>query len=117
MATAINGPRHVSADESNASVHTRSQAANAAAFTATDMYAVTGVGAPSYTSGAHIWNGTADTLKANPISSIAMPPCSRSSRPCKPPSAPKPITLKLVEPVAPYTSAIPYNKNPVENDP
>ena len=29
------------------------------------MNPVTGVGAPSYASGAHMWNGTAATLKAS----------------------------------------------------
>ena len=35
--------------------------------------AVTGVGAPSYTSGDHIWNGTADTLKHSPMMISTMP--------------------------------------------
>ena len=34
-----------------------------AALEATDRYAVTVVGAPSYASGAHMWNGTLATLK------------------------------------------------------
>ena len=33
------------------------------------MNAVTIVGAPSYASGVHMWNGTADTLNANPTAS------------------------------------------------
>ncbi len=37
------------------------------------MNAVTGVGAPWYTSGVHMWNGTAATLKPSPTSSSAMP--------------------------------------------
>src|SRR5436190_23444089 len=37
-----------------------------AALDATDRNAVIGVGAPSYVSGAHWWNGTADTLKPKP---------------------------------------------------
>src|SRR5579862_9924817 len=45
---------------------TRTNAANAAAFTPVDMKAVTIVGAPSYASGVHMWNGTADTLKQKP---------------------------------------------------
>src|SRR5689334_2603807 len=43
-------------------------ATNPPAFDATDRYAVTGVGAPSYVSGAQKWNGTALTLNANPTS-------------------------------------------------
>ena len=35
--------------------------------------AVTGVGAPSYTSGVHIWNGAAETLNANPDSRNTTP--------------------------------------------
>src|SRR5258707_12883647 len=40
--------------------------ANDAAFDPTDRNAVIGVGAPSYTSGAHMWNGTAAILKPTP---------------------------------------------------
>ena len=35
--------------------------------------AVTGVGAPSYTSGVHTWNGAAETLNARPIMSNPIP--------------------------------------------
>ena len=34
---------------------------------------VTAVGEPSYTSGAHIWNGTADILNAKPTSIKTIP--------------------------------------------
>ena len=44
----------------------RRKTANAAAFGPADRNAVTGAGAPWYTSGAQIWNGAADTLKASP---------------------------------------------------
>src|SRR5216683_4854588 len=50
----------------NATKSSVSRATNPAAFDATDRKAVTGVGAPSYVSGAHVWNGTADTLNAKP---------------------------------------------------
>src|SRR4051794_28641442 len=55
--------------------NTRMNTANAAAFGAADMNADTGAGAPWYTSGAQIWNGAAETLKANPtnISAAAVP--------------------------------------------
>ena len=62
---------HASDAPGNASSQTRRNAANAAAFTAAAMNAVTGVGAPSYTSGVHMWNGTAATLKQKPTSSSA----------------------------------------------
>src|ERR671936_2672523 len=45
---------------------TRRIAANAAAFGATDMKAVAGVGAPSYASGVHWWKGTTAALKPRP---------------------------------------------------
>ena len=37
------------------------------------MNAVTGVGAPWYTSGVHMWNGAAATLKPSPTSRNAKP--------------------------------------------
>src|SRR5881392_1833715 len=54
---------------SNADRNTRTNAANAAALTPVDMKPVTAGGVPSYASGVHMWNGTADTLNANPTSS------------------------------------------------
>src|SRR6185295_13841095 len=54
---------------SKAERNTRTNAAKAAALTPVDMKPVTAGGAPSYASGVHMWNGTADTLKANPTSS------------------------------------------------
>ena len=39
-----------------------------AIFGTTEKKLVTDVGAPSYTSGVHMWKGTAETLKANPTS-------------------------------------------------
>src|SRR5580765_5745897 len=54
---------------SRADRNTRTNAANAAALTEVDMKAVTMVGAPSYASGVHMWNGTADTLKQKPTAS------------------------------------------------
>src|SRR5437870_5183192 len=44
----------------------RSSIAKDAALEPTDRNAVMGVGAPSYTSGAHMWNGTAAILKPTP---------------------------------------------------
>ena len=63
-------------------MNTRISAAKPAAFVADAMNAVTGVGAPWYTSGVHMWNGTAATLKPSPTRRSAKPassvPCSRS---------------------------------------
>ncbi len=50
---------------------TTASAANVAVFEAVDMKAVSVVGAPWYTSGVHMWNGTALTLKKKPTSSSA----------------------------------------------
>ena len=52
------------------------------AFDATDRNAVTGVGEPSYVSGAQKWNGTALTLKANPISDRKIATVSSDDVPC-----------------------------------
>src|SRR6266850_4432066 len=46
---------------------TRRIAAKAAAFGATDMNAVAGVGAPSYASGVHWWKGTTAALNPRPV--------------------------------------------------
>ena len=49
------------------------KATKPAALEATARKAVTGVGAPSYVSGAQVWNGNAETLKANPITTNIIP--------------------------------------------
>src|ERR1044071_7687114 len=51
----------------------RMKAAKPAAFGPAAMKAVTGVGAPSYTSGVQTWKGASATLKPKPIKSIAAP--------------------------------------------
>ena len=58
----------------------RIRAAKPAALGPTDMKAVTGVGAPSYTSGVHTWNGAAATLKLKPATTRPMPSASSSGR-------------------------------------
>src|SRR5262245_48425842 len=57
-------------------VSTRIMAAKPAAFAADAMNAVTGVGAPWYTSGVHQWNGTAATLNDSPTIISASPASS-----------------------------------------
>src|SRR5687767_14763089 len=83
-----------------------SSATNPAVLLATDRKAVIGVGAPSYVSGAHVWNGTAETLKANPMITNSTPtvttgtdetPVAKASR----------MSTSTVEPVTPKTSDIP----------
>src|SRR5262249_5562587 len=55
---------------------TRTNAAKAAALTPVDRNPVTVVGAPSYASGVHMWNGTAEILNPKPIASS---PTARSA--------------------------------------
>src|SRR5215510_10873486 len=85
--------------------NTRANAANAAAFTAVDMNAVTTVGAPSYASGVHMWNGTADTLKQNPTASR---PTASSGSGLEPPDAiALPTTSSRVDPETTNVNAMP----------
>src|SRR5690242_2144322 len=65
QSTGAHWPRSGSKAERN----TRANAAKAAAFTPVDMKPVTAGGAPSYASGVHMWNGTAETLNAKPANS------------------------------------------------
>ena len=86
----------------------RTSVANAAAFTPAAMKPVTGAGAPSYTSGTHMWNGTAATLNANPDASSATAAYSNADAPEGPPLRSAAATsASLVEPVAPNASAAP----------
>src|ERR1700730_13174260 len=97
--------------------NTRSSAANPATLVADDMKAVTGVGAPWYTSGVHMWNGTAATLNPRPTSNNAKPASSVpwSNNVCC--ARNWPIPVSDVVPVAPYVSATPYKKIAEENAP
>src|SRR5687767_4609639 len=83
----------------------RSMIANPAALGATDRNAVTAVGAPWYTSGHQKWKGTDAVLKPKPANTssattnkgsrfASAAPAARTSR----------ITVRLVEPVIPYSS-------------
>src|SRR5690606_7021050 len=97
--------------------NTRMNAANAAALTPVDMNPVTTVGAPSYASGVHMWNGTAEILNANPTSS--RPSANSIIGVTFSPSFPiqAPMSPSCVEPVRTYVSATPYRKNALENAP
>src|SRR4051794_22466757 len=70
---------------SNAVTKMRRKIAKAAAFGPAERNAETGVGAPWYTSGAHIWNGAAETLNASPtkISADATARNTGSELPCR----------------------------------
>src|SRR5205823_14657523 len=79
--------------------NTRIRAANAATLVAADMYAVTGKGAPWYTSGVHMWKGTAATLNAKPTAN--RPAATRPSA-CEPfPESARAMPVMLVVPAAP----------------
>src|SRR5260370_33113917 len=56
----------VTCEAANTVRNNRRSSAKLAVLEATLTYAVAGVGAPSYTSGAHLWNGAAATLKNRP---------------------------------------------------
>src|SRR3954469_22062893 len=57
---------HRCASCGNAARSARSIPTSAPVLVAAAMNEVTGVGAPSYTSGVHMWNGAADALNARP---------------------------------------------------
>src|SRR6478609_3734364 len=92
----------------------RSASANAAALGPVDSRAVTGAGAPSYTSGVQSWNGAAATLKAKPIK---MNPRPIFKSECAESLANGVMRSRCVEPVAPNDNAIPYRKNAVAKEP
>src|SRR4030042_704150 len=90
----------------NATLNTRMNAANAATLRPADMKAVTAVGAPWYTSGVHIWNGTAETLNPNPIARSTMAASASAGLSVCPASALDTADSR-VDPVAPYAIAMP----------
>ena len=61
----------------------RNSMANDAAFEPTDRNAVIGVGAPSYTSGAHMWNGAAAILNPRPATISTTASSRRGSCACR----------------------------------
>ena len=65
----------------NASTRIRITKAKAASLGAVPMNMVIAVGAPWYTSGTHMWNGTAPSLKARPATRKARPNTSNMSLP------------------------------------
>src|SRR6266536_857531 len=89
--------------------------ANDAAFDPTDRNAVTGVGAPSYTSGAHMWNGTAAILNPMPATTRMTASTSRGSFSW--PTNSVAIARRFVVPDKAYISDMPYNSTPSENAP
>ncbi len=95
---------------------TLSSTAKPATLGPADMNAVTDVGAPSYTSGTHIWNGAAATLNPKLTTSMIMDSIRtgfvrsafwRNSR----------MPARFVVPVIPYISDMPYSMIPDEKAP
>ena len=76
-------------------------AAKAPALATAAMKPVTGEGAPWYTSGVHMWNGTAATLKAKPTIIRARPASSRPLVRTTFLDRKSEIWVRFVEPVAP----------------
>src|ERR1700728_4583875 len=84
----------------------RMMSVKAASFDAVQMNTVTHVGDPSYTSGSHMWNGTAPSLKPTPTIMNAIP----NMRPilsAKLEWTTCPITASSRCPVTPYTMDMP----------
>src|SRR5512141_1739508 len=67
----------------------RSARAKPAALGPTERKAVKGVGAPSYTSGHHMWNGTAAILYPTPAATKTMPTTTASRAPARAGPAPE----------------------------
>ena len=74
-------------------------------------------GAPSYASGVHMWNGTADTLNAKPTSRkpTASSCIGVGAIACA--AMRLPMRSRRVLPVSPYVNAMPYRKNALEKAP
>ena len=98
--TASAGPQLACAPIS-ATSKKRRNTPSAATFVATAMNAVTGVGAPSYTSGVHWWNGATEALKHRPATHSAIPVSVSGSLARLPFERAFAISLKSVAPVAP----------------
>src|SRR4051794_6275366 len=101
MASAASALDHVGCTPGNASTNRRRKTANAAAFVATAISAVTGVGAPWYTSGVQVWNGAIEHLNARPVAASAMPVKSIGSVADTLSPIALEMALKPVAPVAP----------------
>ncbi len=91
----------VNEESISATSKSRRKTPNAAALVATAMKAVTGVGAPWYTSGVHWWNGATEALKQSPTTQSPMPVSISTSELRSPEEFAAAIPLKSVEPVAP----------------
>ncbi|MNY52433.1 hypothetical protein D3C86_1881020 [compost metagenome] len=78
--------------------------ANAASLGAPPIMSVTAVGAPWYTSGTHMWNGTTPSLNARPATTNTRPSVSTCGEPlsvASPPAMALTTSARSSEPVAP----------------
>src|ERR1700686_3952713 len=103
-------------EPARASGSKRMARANAASFDAVPMKTVTQVGDPSYTSGIHIWNGTAPNLNPTPTMRKAMPNTKPMLSP-NPSCTAAAIAASSRFPVTPYTIDMPYSNVPDAMDP
>src|SRR5262245_25224433 len=86
------------------SKYTRNSATKPAAFGATESHATKGVGAASYVSGTHMWNGNAAILNPNPANAVSRPSVTSGSPAANVFATP----LSAVVRAAPYTNDSPY---------
>src|SRR5450756_973029 len=91
----------------------RRSMANEAALEPTDRKAVIGVGAPSYTSGAHMWKGTAAILKPTPATTRIT--ASGNQGWCSSPARIVAIARRLVVAVNPYRICLLYTSDAADD--
>src|SRR5579885_2739805 len=110
MATALSSHSQLTRAGASGPRKMRSRKAMEAALEATERYAVTVVGAPSYASGAHMWKGTAEILKSRPTVVVTMARNTTGSQGCRLPMA-LATSASLVEPLIPYITENPDRKS------
>src|SRR5207302_7995913 len=110
-ASTPNSSAHSVAMPGSALLNRRRMTANPAAFEPTEKKAVAGVAAPWYTSGVQSWNGAAAILKPRPATSMVT---ASSAAVEGGPFKTRPISTRVVAPVAPYSNAMPYSSTAVD---
>src|SRR5690348_5658664 len=116
IATAASTGSQESSEDARGPRKMRSRNANDAAFDATERYAVIVVGAPSYASGAHMWNGAAEILNSRPTAVVAIARKTTGSQTSRAEMAAA-TSASRVEPARPYIIEKPYARKPLENAP
>jgi hypothetical protein len=81
------------------------------------MKVVTGVAAPSYASGTHMWNGTAPSLKARPATMNTVPSTSAARLATLPAAMLRASSFRSSVPAAPYSIDMPYRRKPEASAP